>query len=178
MTKLLKLPNLLDAAEHTCRVVIETSKGDRSKFAHDAETGTFHLRKLLPDGMSFPTDFGFVPSTIAADGDPLDAMVLHDEALPMGSVVTVRLLGVIEAEQMEDGKTERNDRLMAVSVASHLYKRIQRVEDLGDEYIRNLEEFFVNYNRLSGKGFQIVRIGEPDDAIRCIKKAIKQAKAA
>jgi inorganic pyrophosphatase len=178
MTKLVKLPNLLDSAEHTCRVVVETSKGDRSKFAHDPETGAFELKKLLPDGMSFPTDFGFVPGTVAADGDPLDVMVLHDEPLPMGSVVTVRLLGVIEAQQIEDGKSERNDRLMAVSVASHLYKKLQRIEDLGDEYIRNLEEFFVNYNRLGGKGFEIVRIGEPKDAIRCIKKATKHAKAA
>jgi inorganic pyrophosphatase len=178
MTKLMRLPNLLDTVEATCRVVIETSKGDRSKFAHDPETGAFLLKKLLPDGMSFPTDFGFIPSTVAADGDPLDAMVLHDEPLPMGSMVTVRLLGVIEAQQTEDGKSERNDRLMTVSVASHLYKRVRRVEDLGDEYIRNLQEFFVTYNRLSGKGFQIIRIGEPDDAIRCIKRAVKQAKAA
>ena len=168
MTKLLKLSNLLNTAEHTCRVVIETSKGDRSKFACDPQTGTFQLKKLLPDGMSFPTDFGFVPGTVAGDGDPLDAMVLHDEPLPMGSVVTVRLLGVIEAQQTEDGKSERNDRLMTVSQASHLYQRVRRVEDLGDEYIHNLEEFFINYNRLNGKGFQLVRIGDPDDAIRCI----------
>jgi inorganic pyrophosphatase len=178
MTKLVKLPNLLDAAEHTCRAVIETSKGDRSKFAHDPETGTFELKKLLPDGMSFPADFGFVPGTMADDGDPLDVMVLHDEPLPMGCLVSVRLLGVIEAEQSEDGKTERNDRLVAVSVASHLYKKLQRIEDLGDEYVRNLEAFFVNYNQLSGKGFRIVRLGEPGDAIRCIKRAVKQAKAA
>ena len=178
MTKLSKLPNELDPAEHTWCAVIETSKGDRSKFAHDPETGTFQLKKLLPDGMSFPTDFGFIPGTLAADGDPLDVMVLHDEPLPMGSVVGVRLLGVIEAEQTEEGKAERNDRLMAVTTASHLYKTLKRIEDLGDEYMRNLEAFFVNYNRLSGKGFQIVRLGEPDDAIRCVKRAVKHAKAA
>jgi len=178
MTKLAKLSHDLDPAEHTCRVVIETSKGDRSKFAFDAKEAVFTLKKLLPDGMSFPVDFGFVPGTVAADGDPLDVMVLHDEPLPMGAVVEVRLVGVIEAEQSEDGKTVRNDRLMAVTTASHLYRSIKRAHDLGDGYMRNLEEFFVNYNRLDGKGFQIMRLGEPEDAIRCVKRAAKLAKAA
>jgi inorganic pyrophosphatase len=178
MTKLAKLSHDLDPAEHTCRAVIETSKGNRSKFAYDPKAGVFELKKLLPDGMSFPVDFGFVPGTVAQDGDPLDVMVLHDEPLPMGAVVEVRLLGVIEAEQSEDGKTVRNDRLMAVSTASHLYKSLKRVQELGDSYMRNLEEFFVNYNRLDGKGFQIIRLGEPDDAIRCVKRAAKLAKAA
>jgi inorganic pyrophosphatase len=158
--------------------VIETTQGDRSKFGYDPATGAFEVKKLLPDGMSFPTDFGFIPGTLAPDGDPLDVMVLHDEPLPMGAVVTVRLLGVIEAEQTDNGKVERNDRLMAVSAASHLYRKMTRIEDLGDEYVRNLESFFVNYNRLSGKGFQILRLGDPDDAVRCIKRTIKQAKAA
>ena len=178
MTKLLKLPNHLDADEATCRVVIETSRGDRSKFALDAQSGAFELRKVLADGMSFPCDFGFVPSTQGQDGDPLDVLVLHDEPLPMGAVVGVRLLGVLEAEQTEDGKTERNDRLMAASVSSHLYKKLKRISDLGDEYVRNLEAFFVNYNRLSGKGFHIVRIGEPEDAVRCVRRGAKLAKAA
>src|SRR3954452_7879144 len=101
MTKLVNLPNMLDPAEHTCRAVIETSRGDRSKFALDPQTGAFELRKLLPDGMSFPTDFGFIPGTGASGGDPRDWPARQEEPLPMGSVVNVRLLGVIEAEQTE-----------------------------------------------------------------------------
>jgi len=175
MVKLSKLDNLLDARERVCRAVVETSKGQRSKFAYEPEEAAFTLHKLLPDGMSFPADFGFVPGTVAPDGDPLDVLILHDEPLPMGGVVTVRLLGVIEAEQTEGDKSERNDRLMAVSTASHLYKRVNKIEDLGEPYLRNLEAFFVNYNRLSGKGFKILRVGEPDEAVKCVKKAAKAA---
>jgi inorganic pyrophosphatase len=178
MTKLAKLSHGLDPQERTCRAVVETPKGCRSKFAYEPAEAIFLLKKLLPDGMSFPVDFGFIPGTVAQDGDPLDVMVLHDEPLPVGAVAKVRLLGVIEAQQSQDGKTLRNDRLMAVTTASHLYSQLKRVEDLGDEYMRNLEEFFVNYNRLSGKGFEIVRIGDPEAAVRCVKRAAKLAKAA
>ena len=68
------------------------------------------LAGLVPEGMTFPLNFGFIPSTKADDGDPLDVMVLHDESLPVGTLVAIRLLGIIEGEQTEDGKTLRNDR--------------------------------------------------------------------
>src|SRR2546430_17416692 len=61
------------------RVVIETPKGSRNKFAFDPQQGIFGLKKVLPAGMSFPYDFGFVPSTLADDGDPVAGLVLMDE---------------------------------------------------------------------------------------------------
>ena len=65
---------------HLVRVVIETPKGSRNKYVFDPKSSIFELTKVLPAGMSFPYDFGFVPSTKAADGDPLDVLVLMDEA--------------------------------------------------------------------------------------------------
>jgi inorganic pyrophosphatase len=72
VTKLTKLPHDLDRDALTCRAVIETPKGSRSKFDYDPESGLFLLAGLVPEGMTFPLNFGFIPSTKAEDGDPLD----------------------------------------------------------------------------------------------------------
>lgn len=81
------------------RVVIETPKGSRNKFAFDPKEGIFELKKVLPAGMAFPYDFGFVPSTKADDGDPVDVLVLMDEPAFAGCVLTCRVIGVIEGDE-------------------------------------------------------------------------------
>src|SRR5215471_19324706 len=78
----------------TIRVVIETPKGSRNKYALDADNKVFVLKKVLPAGMEFPYDFGFVPSTRADDGDPVDVLVLMDEPAFPGCVLTCRPIGV------------------------------------------------------------------------------------
>lgn len=115
MQDFLRLPHKLDRETMTCQTVIETPKGARSKYDYDEESGLFRLAGLLPEGMSFPLDFGFFPSTKAQDGDPLDVFVLHGEPIPTSALVAVRLIGVIEADQTEDATQVRNDRLVAVT---------------------------------------------------------------
>ena len=104
--------------EGKLNVVVETPKGSRSKLAWNDEYRMFELKGVLPAGAVFPFDFGFLPSTVGGDGDPLDLLVLMDDATYPGVLVPCRLLGVIEAEQTEEGKTERNDRLIAVAANS------------------------------------------------------------
>jgi inorganic pyrophosphatase len=87
-------------------VIIETPKGSRNKYAYDPEERIFALRKVLPAGMAFPYDFGFVPSTLADDGDPLDVLVLMDEPAFAGCKLTCRIVGVIEGEQGDKKKAE------------------------------------------------------------------------
>src|SRR5215212_5641394 len=90
--------------------VVEAVKGSRNKFKFDEQRGLFIHDSVLPAGATFPFDFGFVPSTRADDGDPLDVLILMDEPAFVGAVVPCRLVGVIEAEQTEkDGETVRND---------------------------------------------------------------------
>src|SRR5437588_6840231 len=89
------------------QVIIETPKGSRNKYAFDPEQRVFMLKKVLPEGMVFPHDFGFIPSTEADDGDPVDVLILMDEPAFPGCVLKARLVGVIEGEQTEDGKTQR-----------------------------------------------------------------------
>jgi Inorganic pyrophosphatase len=103
----------LAAFEEDCvLVVIETPKGSPNKLTFEPRYGTFVLKGVLPAGAVFPFDFGFVPSTCADDGDPLDVLVLMDAPVYPGCIVPSRLIGVIEAEQTEEGETERNDRLL------------------------------------------------------------------
>ncbi len=173
MTKPIKLPHELDTKSSTCRAIIETPKGARSKFDYDPDSGLFLLAGLVPAGMAFPLSFGFIPSTRADDGDPVDVMVLHDESIPVGTLVSIRLLGVIEGRQTEHGKTVRNDRIVAVTTCSHEYERVKDIEQLGKKFLDHLTQFWVNYNALKGKGFDIGGVHGPEHASHLIKKASK-----
>jgi inorganic pyrophosphatase len=101
------------------KVVVETPKGSRNKYAFDPDNRVFELKKVLPAGMAFPYDFGFLPSTKGGDGDPLDVLVLMDEPAFPGCVLKCRVIGVIEGEQGNKKRKERNDRLVAIEQQNH-----------------------------------------------------------
>jgi inorganic pyrophosphatase len=155
-------------------VIIETPKGSRNKYAYDPEERIFALRKVLPAGMAFPYDFGFVPSTLADDGDPLDVLVLMDEPAFAGCKLTCRIVGVIEGEQGEKRKAERNDRVVAVESGNHSYAHVKRIDDLGKTFAHEIQEFFVNYHRLTGKEYRILALKGPTAARRCVDKSRKK----
>ena len=154
-------------------VIIETPKGSRNKYAFDPEERIFALKKVLPAGMAFPYDFGFVPSTKGGDGDPLDVLVLMDEPAFPGCKLTCRIIGVIEGEQGNKKQTERNDRVVAIEDENHSYAHVKRIDDLGKRFERELEEFFVNYHRLSGEQYRILALKGPAAGRRCVKDARK-----
>jgi inorganic pyrophosphatase len=166
-----KIANKLDRKRLCCRAVIETPAGSRSKCDYDPHTGLFALAGVLPGGMAFPHAFGFVPSTIGEDGDPIDILILADEHLPPGILVTVRLLGIIEATQTEDGKTLRNDRIVARVEQSRTYAGINALAELGDAFVEDLTRFFETYNALKGKRFEVVGIGDAACAVALIANA-------
>ena len=135
-------------------VIIDTPKGSRNKFKWDRKQALFKLGGVLPAGAIFPYDFGFIPNTRGEDGDELDVLVLMDEPAFTGCLVASRLLGVIEAEQTEKGKTERNDRLVAVAVNSRTHGHLQTLADLNEKLVDEIEHFFVSYNAAKGKKFR------------------------
>lgn len=155
--------------KQTLRVVIETPKGSRNKFAFDPKQHIFELKKVLPAGMAFPYDFGFVPSTIADDGDPIDVLVLMDEPAFPGCVLNCRLIGVIEGEQGGKKNKERNDRIIAVQEDAHSWADIETVDDLGDKFCQELEQFFVDYHKLSGKKYRVLGLKGPERAMKLVK---------
>ena len=135
-------------------VVIETPKGSPNKYDYDSTCGAFRFASVLPEGMSFPFEFGFAPSSLGDDGDPLDVLVLLDAPTPVGCVLAARLIGVIQARQRErDGEWVRNDRLLAVATRSRRHAHIRSLDDLRPELVDEIEAFFVHYNRLAGKEF-------------------------
>ncbi len=178
MSDLTTLPHQLDAKKATCRAIIETPKGCRSKFDYDPESNLFMLGGLLPEGMMFPFDFGFIPSTLGDDGDPLDILVLMDAPAHVGCLIEVRLVGIISAEQSEDGKKETNDRLLGVATHSYDHEDIATIDDVSKTLLSQLEEFFVSYNKQRGKKFRITGTGGPKKAIRFLKDGIKKQKDA
>jgi inorganic pyrophosphatase len=95
-----------------------------------------------------------------------------------GCVIQSRLIGVIEGEQTEDGKTERNDRLLAVANENHTYSEINDVDDLNQQLLKELGQFFVNYHRLHGTKFKVLGTKGPKQAARRLDQAVKRAKAA
>jgi len=158
------------------KVVIETPKGSRNKYSFDPDEKAFVLKKVLPAGMAFPYDFGFVPSTEAEDGDPVDVLVLMDEPAFPGCVVKCRLIGVIEGEQGNGKKTERNDRIVAVDIANHQWAHVNHIDDLGKQFANEICEFFVNYHDLTGKKYEVFDIKGPGRACKCIEEGMKVEK--
>jgi len=106
-------------------VIIETPRGSRNKYKYNQKTGRLKFSKVLPEGMTFPYDFGFIPDTKAADGDPLDVLVLSDEPMFPGFELECRIVGVLRAKQRENGKENRNHRLIAVVEGSVLYSGVK-----------------------------------------------------
>ena len=170
-----RLDHQLDRSALTCRALIESPAGSRAKFDLNIEHGLYELRGILPAGIAFPLDFGFVPSTLAEDGDPLDILILSEAALPVGCLVTARLLGVIEAKQTEevDGRpnTVRNDRLVGRLAQSRAFANVETLEQLGEGFAKDLHRFFETYNDLKGNRFEVVSIAGPPRAVELIEQA-------
>ena len=152
--------------------VVETPKGCRNKYAFNPELGLFELRRVLPRGMLFPYDFGFVPATTADDGDPLDVLLMLEDSAPQGCIVRVRAIGAIEARQREaNGEWERNDRIIAVAAHDKLHADLKSVKELNPKILDEIEAFFRDYNEQEGKEFEPIKRAGPNGAMRLIEEA-------
>ena len=165
-----------DKKTDALQVIIETPKGSRNKYAFDEDQGIFLLKRVLPAGMAFPYDFGFVPSTRAEDGDPTDVLVLMDEPAFVGCLLQCRIIGIIEGEQGKKKERERNDRVVAIEMDNHSFADVKHVNDLGKQFVNELEEFFVNYHQLSGKEYRILGAKGPKEAEWRIKDGMRTFK--
>jgi len=169
MKLLEKLPPF-DRKSGNLNIVIDTPKGSRNKFAFDFDRRGYILKTVLPKGLKFPFDFGSIPGTVADDGDPLDALVLMDEPAFTGCLVEARVIGVIKAAQTKDGKKERNDRLITVAERSATHDKIESINDLDQTLVKEIEHFFIFYNRERGKKFKPLGRFGPKRAMRLVRK--------
>jgi inorganic pyrophosphatase len=160
------------------RIVIETPRASRNKYKYEPEWDCVELATVLPEGMVFPYDFGFIPSTIGDDGDPLDVLILMDSSVVPGCVVRARLIGALEAEQKENGDWTRNDRLIAVAVHAQTYETAKDLADLRPHLVKEIEEFFHNYNKLRGRKFRTKATTGPHKARELVEAGLKRFKKA
>jgi inorganic pyrophosphatase len=168
-TPIHRLP--LRAHDGLLHAVVDTPKGSRNKYAYDVDLGQWKLKKVLPRGLGFPYDFGFLPGTEGEDGDPLDVLIIMEEPAFPGCVVSVRLLGVLEARQTEGRKVIRNDRLVAVAVTEENPSPLRTLRQLGRQQLEQLEAFFVSYNQQLGRRFEPLRRGGPARALALVRAA-------
>jgi inorganic pyrophosphatase len=168
---LTRLPTFDPKDKALINVVIETPRGSRNKFAYDEKLGVIRLKKVLPAGMDFPYDFGFIPSTEGDDGDPLDALLLMDEPAHPGTLMRCRPVGIIEGEQRQNGNSERNDRVLVVSELSMQYAGVKDVGDIDKKILKALEQFFVNYHELEKATFTVIACKGTHAARSAIKRA-------
>lgn len=166
----------IDSQSGLVNAIIDSPRGSRCKYKLDEATGYFRLSKMLPLGMYFPYNFGFIPSTRGEDGDALDILVLMDEAAFTGCVIPVRLIGVLEASQKErSGTSLRNDRLIGVVQTPFNQSDLESVHDLDAQCQDEIAFFFVAYNRAGGRKFEPLGYHGPHRAKNLLKSGMQKA---
>ncbi|WP_165305017.1 inorganic diphosphatase [Pedobacter sp. SYP-B3415] len=136
-------------------VMIETPGGSNCKFDFDPMLGTMKLKKMMPAGLVFPFDFGFIPGTIGGDGDPVDVLVISEVSTFPGCMLDCRVVGALKARQRErNGDNMRNDRIIAVPIVSAEYAAVYELAELPAHLLDQITRFFINYNEQAGKEFK------------------------
>lgn len=159
MTNLIKLPTWAD--EKNVYAVIETPRGSTCKLEFDPELKVFTLAKTLMVGLTYPYDWGFIPSTQAEDGDPLDVIIIHVSETYPGVVLRCRPIGILEILQKRKGKEEHNDRIFAVPERSPLESNLEDIRDLPSRAVEELEQFFRATNALEDKELEFLGVARP-----------------
>lgn len=172
MKKLIKKLTPIDSRKKCLNVVVETPKGSRVKYAYDFDTGFFILSKAMPAGMVFPFNFGFVPNTLAEDGDPLDVLILNEEPLISGCLLKVLPIAVIKATQTEKRGVVRNDRIIGQAIPKEAPEEFQSLK-LEKKLTGEIELFFATYNETYGKKFKVLKTGGAEQAWARVRQAIK-----
>ncbi len=151
-------------------VFVETPKGSRHKYDLD-RSGLFRIALELPEGVTFPCSFGFVPNTKAPDGDALDIVLLTAGSVPAGALIESRLIGVLKMENEETDGMRRNDRVVAVANMSRFFTGVETLNDMRHGFAWDVEEFFETYNDMIERPFNVVGRGERDEAMRMLEEA-------
>jgi inorganic pyrophosphatase len=168
MTNLLSLAAF--ASKTDVHVVVETPRHAQAKFKYEPELGVFMLSRALTLGLSYPYDWGFVPSTKAPDGDPVDALVLHQITTSPGVVLRCRPIGILDVLQTQNRRALRNDRLMVVPVKSR-HPDVSDVRDLPASLRHQAEEFFTAATAGTGKRLKFLGWRGPTAALAAIRRA-------
>jgi inorganic pyrophosphatase len=149
-------------------VYIEIPRGERNKYEVDKETGVLRYDRLLHSAVHYPGDYGFVPRTLAEDGDAIDVLVLITSPTVPGCLIEVRPLGMFE---MEDEKG-RDVKVLAVPVADPYMQDYRSIDDVPRHTLREIEHFFAVYKELEGKKTEAEGWMGQEAAFKAIREAI------
>ena len=169
MTKFNKLEPL-DKDDHI-RMVVETPKGSTVKLKWDDETGHFTIAHGLPLGIAYPFDWGFVPGTLSEDGDPVDALALHDAATYPGVILVCRPLGVVDVEQKGKKGRISNPRLILIPLWHQRMDAVESAPHLPKRLREQIEQFFVSSTFFTGKDPKIMGWRGPKAVARLLRGA-------
>jgi inorganic pyrophosphatase len=177
MANLYKLPAFNSQGDLVC--VVESPRGAKAKFKYDPVHQVFMLNRTLIAGVHYPYDWGFVPSTRAEDGDPLDVMMFHDVPTFPGVVLLCRPIGALLVTQKKsagDGR-ETNHRLFAVPLGSERQNEREDARELPERHREELEAFFVAAGALAGKQLALLDWVGPDEARRLVEEGMARFKS-
>jgi inorganic pyrophosphatase len=133
------------------RMVVETPRGASVKLAYEPDLRAFSVRRALSLGVTYPFDWGFIPGTVAEDGDPLDALALHDSSTYPGVVLPCRPLGVVDVTQQGEQGSEKNPRLILMPIWHDRLGEFERAAGLPQRLKEEIEQFFVSATFFTGK---------------------------
>ncbi|NWJ97866.1 MAG: inorganic diphosphatase [Chloroflexi bacterium] len=148
-------------------VFIEIPRGSRNKYEYDKERQIFKLDRVLYSSVHYPTDYGFIPDSLSLDGDPLDALVIVDNPTFSGCVVDGRPIGVLDMTD-EQGHDEK---ILMVPTHDPRYRHINKLEDIGPHWLREIENFFATYKALEDKWTELVGWEDETRAWEIIEEA-------
>lgn len=149
--------------------VIEIPKGSTNKYELDKETGLLRLDRVLYSAVYYPADYGFIPRTFCADGDPLDVLVLGQEPVFPLTIVEARAIGVMRMRDEKGG----DDKIIAVSVRDPAYADYADIKQLPPHVMRQVQRFFEDYKVLEHKQVVVENMGGPADAAGIIEGALE-----
>lgn len=153
-------------------IVIEITAGSKNKYEFDKDLQAFILDRVLYSSVQYPCDYGFVPNTLADDGDPLDGMVLLDQPTFPGCVIAARPIGMLE---MIDGG-DRDEKLLCVPDKDPRYAQIKSLKDIAPHRLDEIAEFFRSYKNLEKKVTEILGWQDVDQVMALVDKCVKGAK--
>jgi inorganic pyrophosphatase len=154
-------------------VLIEIAGGSKNKYEYDKDLQAFALDRVLYSSVKYPYDYGFIPNTLADDGDPLDGMVIMDEPTFPGCVIAARPVGYLE---MIDGG-DRDEKILCVPDKDPRYAHVKSLKDISPHRLEEIAEFFRSYKNLEKKVTQILGWQDVDKVAPLLEKFIQAAKA-
>lgn len=157
-------------APEIVNAIVEIPKGSRNKYEYNIEFNVFQLDRVLYSSMHYPEAYGFIPSTLYEDGDPVDVLIFIDQPLHVGVLVEVRPIGIL---RMRDEKGS-DDKIISVAINDPTYSPIRDIRELPKHLLIEVEHFFTSYKQLEGKAVVSFGWSGANVARRAIVKARKQ----